>query len=518
MQLATLWRQHDRAAPLARGLNGMAFPRAASSSTVGPAATVADSDEKSRRLCVRLIFLIYGLYLVEGMLRKWLLPQLQQPLFFLRDPFVLLLYWIAFSRGLVRVRGWLAVWIGVAVVTSTIGVTMLAVNGIGAPGWILALRSYWLYLPLAFVVGAVFTLDDLRRFVMLNLVIAIPVAMLAFLQYRSSPDAFINRGTDAEMAVATVLRDVVRPYGVFTYTSQHVNYAATLSSILALAWVTRKQLSMPFWILPIATLATLVVCLTTGSRSIYALLVMVALMLVVVTLITRNAGMRGSSLMFLTLFAVTAIVLFSTVLRPALEIMLERQAVAQEAEGSTLGRGMSGLTSFLDVMDDAPILGQGLGIGTSTVARYRSENFTFTYTAENEWERHILELGPLFGLLFIGVRIVFVAWLAMRSVKAARSGSPEGLLLFGFAGSSLLNGQITFSTINGFTAWLFAGLILAMSDPERAEKASEFGRTASPSRLAWAVKEPKGPWPRGGQPRSFGSKRPPATVAERHSA
>jgi hypothetical protein len=217
--------------------------------------------------------------------------------------------------------------------------------------------------------------------------------------------------------------------------------------------------------------------------------------------------MRGSSLIFLILFVVTAVLLFSTVLRPALEAMIERQELAEQIEGSTVGRGLAGFTSFLGLISDAPLLGQGLGVGTSTVARYRSANFTFTYTAEGEWERHILELGPLLGLLFIAARVAFVAWLGVRSALAARAGSPEGLLLFGFAGTSLLNGQITFSTINGFAAWLFAGLILAATDQSRMPTTSQSNGSGSAGRLPWAAK-PQGPWPRGGRTPGFVGKGP----------
>jgi hypothetical protein len=45
-----------------------------------------------RRLAIRLIFLAYGLFLIEGALRKWAFPEFQQALFLLRDPIVFLIY------------------------------------------------------------------------------------------------------------------------------------------------------------------------------------------------------------------------------------------------------------------------------------------------------------------------------------------------------------------------------------------------------------------------------------------
>ena len=55
-------------------------------------------EESHRRVVVRLVFTIYLLAIFEGVLRKWILPQWGRPLFFIRDPFVLSIYLLVFSK------------------------------------------------------------------------------------------------------------------------------------------------------------------------------------------------------------------------------------------------------------------------------------------------------------------------------------------------------------------------------------------------------------------------------------
>ena len=47
-----------------------------------------------------LLWLYLGLLLIEGSLRKWLLPSLADPLLIVRDPVVLVIYALALAAGI----------------------------------------------------------------------------------------------------------------------------------------------------------------------------------------------------------------------------------------------------------------------------------------------------------------------------------------------------------------------------------------------------------------------------------
>ncbi len=53
------------------------------------ASRIARKREAARVWMVRIIFVLYWLLIFTGALRKWGLPQLQKPLFFIAVPFTL---------------------------------------------------------------------------------------------------------------------------------------------------------------------------------------------------------------------------------------------------------------------------------------------------------------------------------------------------------------------------------------------------------------------------------------------
>jgi hypothetical protein len=83
-------------------------------------------------------------------------------------------------------------------------------------------------------------------------------------------------------------------------------------------------------------------------------------------------------------------------------------------------------------------------------------------SGESDWARNVLELGPVLGLLYIGLRIALVIALTRGAVIATRTASnPMPLLLLGFCVVLLLGGQITGQgSVHGF-GWLHAGFCMA---------------------------------------------------------
>jgi hypothetical protein len=81
---------------------------------------------------------------------------------------------------------------------------------------------------------------------------------------------------------------------------------------------------------------------------------------------------------------------------------------------------------------------------------------------ETGFSRHIAELGPFVGILFIFYRVGFTCWLGRKALRATRSKrDPLPLMLFSFVAVLLFCGQITgHGSHNGYV-WLFVGFCLA---------------------------------------------------------
>jgi hypothetical protein len=464
-----------------------------SSRLAGPATRfgrppIKDKREQRRRQIVRLVFVIYWLLIFEGVLRKYLFPELGRVLFFVRDPFLLLLYVLALMYGMFPKRSWFLV---VGVSFAVLSVPLILIQYFFANirfDWLLAAygwRNYFLYLPLAFIVAQYFQAQDMRRLVRWTLCVAIPISALVYFQFLSPITAPINKGlgkADDEVYInAGVAENIPRTFGTFTSSTGQGAFVISSLALLLAAWTMPKsRLFVKRTVLLPATGAVLVCAALSGSRGtvIWAGLVFCAAMV--------GPWMAPGRTLPLRMAAPLAIVGLGAIFTPlvfprAADALLARWENAGAAESAIYGTGgvfarvMYDLHSFTVLVGDTPMQGYQLGIGgnaaTTLGARESipASSLEQAGAAETDWGRQILELGPILGILFIGFRIVFVFWLGRESIKATRrSGDLFPVLLFAFVGVLLFNGQITgHGSLNGY-AWLFSGFLMAVNhDPPK---------------------------------------------------
>jgi hypothetical protein len=469
--------------------------------------------EVQRRLVVNLIFLIYLLALIEGPLRKWFLPGVATPLYFLRDPVVIGLYIYAFRAGFLRFEGWLAAWLTFAAVASLLGAIPFAIEQVDLRAWFFGVRTYWLYLPLAFLIGAVFDRADFRRFIMLNLLIAVPYAALVVLQYRSPPGAWINSSISGDEGIVTVALGIVRPYGLFTFTGQNVIFSASLVSFLVASMYLFRRGGIGWRLVLLAALCVAALSVLTGSRSIYFMVgAIFAATLVGLLFSGRGSKTAGGTIMIFVCVSLAAF-LFVNVFSDAYEAMQIRFERAEQSEGAVEKRALRSITGFVPALATAPVIGHGIGLGTPALNRFL--NRPQLEFGEGDLMRNVNELGIVNGLVMVALRFAFAGYLLLVAFRAARNGHPEYLPLAGFAALGIAQAQITHSTLNGFQFWLVAGLVLSAmrlplgDDRRRGAQGSAPPARRAATRAAW----PARPSPIG--PANRRVLRPPATRALR---
>jgi hypothetical protein len=445
------------------------------------------TKEKARRRVVVLVTLIYVILIFEGALRKWLLTSYGQLLFFIRDPFVLVVYWLALRHSLFpRNNGLLT--LGVAL--GFLALLLIAVQAAGvasgiaqwpllaAYGW----RNYFLYIPLPFIMGEVFEPADIRRLVKLTLAMALPIALLVLLQFRSPPGAPINvgfGGLEQQFHGLGVDEDHTRPMGTFTSDAGQKQFVVSCVAMLLTLWIApASRRFLKSWQLIVATGAVLSCLAVSGSRGSMIACAIVALTAVGSAAVLKGSGASARALLLPTVIAVAAAVLYPIVFPEGYGMFMNRWTTAAAVESQTFnlgifGRALYGFFDFFYFMGETPLAGYGLGLAgnASTVLGVTIPGLEGS--AESDWARHIVDLGPLFGVAFMLYRVTLVAWLGVTCFTGARkSGDPLPLLLFAYIGIELLYGQITgHGTVNGY-AWLFAGLCLAASRaPPRIEPA-----------------------------------------------
>ncbi|MFP4126883.1 MAG: hypothetical protein ACLFU0_09595 [Alphaproteobacteria bacterium] len=427
-----------------------------------PAATSGVDHEARRRFAVRLVLFIYVLSLLEGPLRKWFLPGLATPIYFLRDPFVVLLYVYCLQHRLFAWGGLGRLWLGFAVAASLVALLPFAFYGIDVRAWVLGVRSYWVYLPLAFAIAGTFRREDVERFLRWNVLLAVPYAFLIATQYGAGRDAWVNRGIagDSESAVG-LGEEILRPFGLFTYTGPNVGFTAAMIAFFLAWYLMGARVRWRPVILAAGAVAVGTMAVLTGSRSIYFLAgAILATTLVGSTLANPTPRTIGRNL-GIALFVALAAGLFVTVYSDMLAAMEVRFERAAANEGSIWRRALAGPIAFVEPLSTAPLFGYGIGTGTPAIARFVG-NPALIY-GEGELQRVVNELGVALGLAFVLLRYGTAATLGLRALATARRGELAILPLAGYTAVPIAMGQITHSPINGFMPWLAVGLVLALA-------------------------------------------------------
>src|SRR5438045_1179036 len=239
----------------------------------------------------RLIYLYFFLLIIEGALRKWIVPQFSNPLLLVRDPVVLAIYFLAWrarvfprntfisSLAIIGVLTWI-----VAIFVLDPYVPMSRILLVTAYGF----RSNFLHLPLIFIFASVFDADDVRRIGCWILLGMIPMNLLMALQFHSAPEYFINCHVGlGEGEQITAGGGKIRPPGTFSFISGPIHYV-TGAAAFVLYGALRREIYQN-WLVLGAGCSVILAIVVSGSRSLVVSVLLVVLSLVIVLLIRPDA-------------------------------------------------------------------------------------------------------------------------------------------------------------------------------------------------------------------------------------
>ena len=442
------------------------------------ATPLSAAAERGRRQVVALVFLIYLLAIFEGSLRKWVLPQFSQYLFFIRDPVLILAYAIAVRHGLWP-RGSklfvLSLWMAglgllLALVQAASGPASELRLILGVYGW----RAYFFYVPLAFVVGQVFRRADVLRLCKLTLLLAVPIGALVMAQFFAPPGAAINVGNAAEEELQFrglgQTGERTRPMGPFSSGAGQQQFTATACAIALAFFIAPRRIRQPSWVLlAMGAGGVLTALALSGSRGTVLQCALALLFAVGLAFVGRSGAVKGRALAWPLALALASLLLYPVVFPEGSAAFTERWTVAAAAESKgfewgVFGRAFFGLVDFLRLAGEVPLLGYGLGYGgnASITLGASIDGVKPGLLAETDFARHMVDLGPLFGVAYIGFRLLLAAWLTALVLRATRrSDDPLPMLLLSYVAYVVVMGQITGQGAINLYGWLFAGLLIA---------------------------------------------------------
>lgn len=414
----------------------------------------------------KVIFIIFLLLLCEGALRKWIFPELSKPLFFIKDVFIIYLYFYLAFKNKFPINSWMSItWGFVFFLYVLMGLQVLFNELpfiVGIYGW----RNYVLYIPLAFVIEFYMDSHSLRRLGRLICYSSFPIALLAFSQYLSPTDAYVNKnvGTDNFTEIFTVGEGVVRPSATFAFTSGFALYIGVLAVFLVYNFFLKdKKFISGIWFA--ATVFALISCLAfSGSRGAYATIGTQVIFLVLSSFFLMRKR-EGFQIIFYTIAAVfLGAILFNVIFDKQKELILKRQDTATQAEGTIYSRIADMVISPEALMQaDLTTLGTGLGLGSGGGA-YLATGVNQFNLAETEWGRILMEAGVILGFGYILFRVGLTINLFLSSIRTLfNTSNPSSMVAFVYVGVNLAIGSTTGNGMTYSFTWIFFGVVLAIN-------------------------------------------------------
>jgi hypothetical protein len=440
---------------------------------------------------------VFVLVVFEGALRKWVFPWAQAQIYLVKDAILLAVYlgFILDSRRTILAARGVGAIKAILVVSFLFGA--LEVFNPNSPSvlvGLMGLKAYFLYAPVAFILPYVFKSREhlfilIRRYI----VMAIPVAVLGFLQIMAGPASSLNTYVShSEDAPALLARfgdeDLVRTAGTFSYVS---GYTAFLGFVgfLAIGYNMAQGWRLKNNTMPLLALTLVVGAMfTTGSRApVYTLL---AASPVILWLAATSRVLPGRTAMrFICLVPIMALIAVS-VSPEAFQAFMQRSS---EADSSyTFMRMFSPIDQTMGALFNAPAL--GIGIGTTHPAALTIMGVELPWwisddlLTEEEMARVTVELGLLGLLVTYLVRLL----VAVFAVRCATSFKDPAYRALGIAlAVHLAVGIITPIILNataGLYYWGSLGILLAM---QRLEQSANSRAKSVPVRRSERAKSPQ---------------------------
>ncbi|MEO6569757.1 MAG: hypothetical protein ABIO94_13420 [Opitutaceae bacterium] len=416
-----------------------------------------------------LIWVYVVLLIIEGAMRKWLLPSMADYLLVIRDPVLLLIYALAVAEGVFPTNN---IFMGVIGALAGASVLFSFLGGNTNPLVIAyGVRINYLHLPLIWIFGAVLNRRDVERLGTFLLLMAIPMTFVMVRQFDSPQDAWINRGVGADDRGQIFGADGrIRAPGLFAFiTGPQLFYPLVAAFFFDQLGGTKR---MPWYLLIVCGVAIAIALPVSISRTVMIATGIVAAAFVC-TLPMSSSRLTSLARPFILVCLVLAALTQMPIFKKGTDVFMMRwDQAAQEAIGagednawaSLSDRTIRAFTNTGYFLGEASLFGEGIGMGSNVGSRLTTGMVGFGL-AEEEWGKIILELGPLLGLAFIAFRIWLTFYLGIEAWRALRNEKDAlPLMIWAALMIAILQGQWAPPTVLGF-AVLGGGLILAALNP-----------------------------------------------------
>jgi len=425
------------------------------------------------RQAVKLTFF---LLVIEGVLRKWILPQASELIYFLKD-FVLLAAYVRYFLVMPLRQGF-----SIRLTALNFAIFLAAAwclfqmfnPGIGSPFvGIFGLRAYLFYIPLIWMLPAVFrTEEELYNFLRWHLLLAIPVGILGVVQFFSPIDSPLNTyapGIDETQIGYFEGTTLVRVTGSFAYINSYTGYLVPSFGLL-LALMPLKADRLWRFLLVVEMLMVSVNAVMTGSRNAVFSLGLVFVGYLGFRLLKRpKATLRLAQRLVIPAIVLTLVA--AVLFRPALEAFWFRVTKVGDITERVSNNLFEEPIRFAQYKQ---LDGYGTGAthqATPVLRRMLNlppgEYIPVYYEAE--MGRIVLELGPIGFMLWYGMRLA-IALALLRLAWTLKRPFLQQMALIAFLVQMVwLPHQLVFHNVFSLYYWFLAGFVYLLPQLERVE-------------------------------------------------
>jgi hypothetical protein len=422
----------------------------------------------------RSVKVVFFLLVFEGALRKWVLPQASEMIYFLKD-IVLLgaylnFYGLSSSKEKLPSQGkainiliFIAMgWCIFQVFNPSLGSPLVGIFG---------LRGYLVYIPLIWMIPYLFdSEDEFYKFLRSHLLLTIPTGLIGIVQFFSPSKSFINAyANEAAVGKATFgATAAVRITGTFSYISGYAVYLLICFGLLIIMLSVKQPRNWK--IVTIIELFLVVInSFMTGSRTtIFTEVLFLAGYLCARGLTQPTSAFRLMKRLILPIIiiSIAAFIWF----RPAVEAFWLRTTTNKDVSG----RITSSFTEPFDFVKFKELDGYGTGATHQATPALRlvldlppGEKIP-TYF-EPEMGRILLELGPIGFIFWYGMRVSILIVLLRTSWKLKTSFMRQLALAAFLIQAIQLNGFLVFTTTYAVYYWFLTSFIFLLPRLEQME-------------------------------------------------
>jgi hypothetical protein len=422
----------------------------------------------------RAVKAVFILLVIEGALRKWILPQASEMIYFLKDIVLFGAYFSFYCFPVIdkklpskfktiNILIFVAIgWCVFQVFNPSLGSPLVGIFG---------LRGYLLYIPLIWMLPSLFqSEEELYKFLRSHLLLSIPVGIIGIIQFFSPASSFINAYANEEgIAKATFgVTTAARITGTFSYISGYAVYLLICFGLLIIM-LSNKQSRGWLWTSIIEIFLVTVNSFMTGSRT-----TVFAEVLFVVGYLCAKGLTKPATLLPLIRQLILPVIIISIAssiwLRPAINAFWLRTTSNHDVSG----RIVSGFTEPFDFIKYKQLDGYGTGAThQATPALRKALGLTAgevipTYY-EGEMGKIALELGPIGFLFWYGLRVSIMLALMCTFWKLKRPFLRQLALAAFLIQTIQINGFLVFHNTFSVYYWFFSSFIFLLPRLEQIE-------------------------------------------------